>query len=81
VAEHLHRHRLFRVLDDLRALFEHHFRVLGLEADQLLAALGDKVGALQAADADKIGLLLADRPVEPGVVGVTVPSVSWPTMM
>ena len=68
MADHGHRDRLPRVGDDLGALFKHGLRVLGLQADQLLAALRHEIRTGEAANADEIGLLLADRPVQPGIV-------------
>ena len=69
MAEHGHRLRLGRVGDDLGAFLQHDLRVVGQEADELLAALRDHVGAGERALADEVGLGLADRPGEAGVVG------------
>src|SRR3546814_8916966 len=55
-------------LDDLRALLQHHFRVLRKKPDQLLAVGFQHVGAHERALADKIRLRLADRPGEAGII-------------
>ena len=47
---------------------EHDRRVVGEQADELLAALRHHVGAGERALADEVGLGLADRPGEAGVV-------------
>ena len=81
MAEHGHRLRLVRVGDDLRAFLQHDLRVVGQQADELLAALRHHVGAGERALADEVGLGLPIAQVRPASSGVSVPSVSWPTMM
>src|SRR3546814_20110388 len=67
MAYHLYRQWLTGVIDDLRALLQHHFRVFRKKPDQLLAVGFQHVGAHERALADKIRLPLADRP---GVAGI-----------
>ena len=80
MAEHGHRLRLVRVGDDL-ALLQHDLRVLGQQADQLLAASGAMSGRASERLPTKSGFTSSDRPGQAGVVRVSMPSVSWPTMM
>src|SRR3546814_3577386 len=68
MAYHLYRQWLTGVIDDLRALLQHHFRVLRKKPDQLLAVGFQHVGAHERALADKIRLLLADRPGAAGII-------------
>src|SRR5690606_10310857 len=68
VADHRHRDRVLRVLDDLSPLLQHHLRIAGLQAHELLAARRLQIGPLQPANADEVGLVLADRPGQAAVV-------------
>ena len=67
---------------NLRTFLQHRPVRRGQQADELLAILPQHVGPAKRALADEVGLGLADRPAEAERrPGVTVPSVSWPTMM
>jgi hypothetical protein len=80
VAQHGHRHRLVGIGHDLRAFLQHVLRVFGQEADELLAARRGHVGPGERALADEIGLLVPTAQAMPASSGVSVPSVSCPTM-
>ena len=68
MTDELHRWRLTRHIDDLRAFLEHHARIAGQEAHELLAVGRVHGGAGEGAFADEVGLRLADRPGEADIV-------------
>ncbi len=68
------------VVDELGALDEAGGAVQRREADEVAPVLALRVGAGQRAPADVVGLLARQRPARPRSAGVTVPSVSCPTM-